>query len=34
MGLTAQLHTLATLFLGKEPQVPTEQEAGWAPKLI
>jgi hypothetical protein len=29
-----ELHAPAALTLGKEPRVPTVQEAGWAPELV
>jgi len=29
--MNGQLHTLATIFLGKEPLVLLECEAGWSP---
>jgi len=32
MEVSGQLHTLATLFPGKELLVPLGQEAGWAPR--
>jgi hypothetical protein len=34
MELNGQLHSLATLFVAKQPLAPTGQEAGWAPKLM
>jgi len=30
--VSSQLHALAVLPPGKEPLVPTEKEAGWAPE--
>jgi hypothetical protein len=32
MEMSGQLHTLATLYPGKEPLVPIGYEAGWAPE--
>jgi hypothetical protein len=32
--VTSQLHAMATVSLGKDSLIPTEQEAGWAPELI
>jgi hypothetical protein len=34
MEVSGQLHALAALLPGKEPMVPTEQEAGWAPEPV
>jgi hypothetical protein len=35
MGVTGQRHAPAALYpRGKRPQVPIEQEAGWAPEPI
>jgi hypothetical protein len=31
MDISGQLHAQAALSAGKEPPVPTGQEAGWAP---
>lgn len=31
---SGQFHTLATLILGKQPPLPTEQEAGWTTRGI
>jgi hypothetical protein len=33
MEMSGQLHTPATLPAGKEPLVPTGQEAGWTPHV-
>jgi hypothetical protein len=34
MDVSGQPHASTTLYLGKEPLEPTEQEAGWAPEPI
>jgi hypothetical protein len=34
MEVSGQLHVPAALPLGKEPTVPTGQEAGWAPEPV
>jgi hypothetical protein len=34
MEVSGQLHAPAVLLPEKEPPVPTEQEAGWAPKPV
>jgi hypothetical protein len=34
MKVNGQLHALGTLRLGKEPQEPTEEKAGWSPEPI
>jgi hypothetical protein len=34
MEVSGQLHTPAALPPGKEPLVPTEQEAEWAPEMV
>jgi hypothetical protein len=34
MEVGGQLHVSSILPPGKEPPVPTEEDAGWAPKTI
>jgi hypothetical protein len=34
MEVSGQLHAPAALSLGKQPLVPTVQEAGWTPELV
>jgi hypothetical protein len=34
MEISGQLHAPAALFPGKEPLVPIEWEAGWAPEPL
>jgi hypothetical protein len=34
LNLSSQLHALAALLLGKEPMIPSEDKAVWAPELV